>query len=209
VLIAVAGLLVGFGTRLSGGYTSGHGRCGVAAVATLDYGHGSLHDRRLDRRGVATSCDRRHAVKSSIALVCGLMFGAGLTISGMTAPQKVLGFLDILGPWDPRLIVVMATALAVIFAGFTAIRRRAKPFFAAAAAWPSSRAVDAPLVGGATLFGIGWGLVGLCPGPAIVDLSTGSPPILLFAVAMAVGMVGCNLTHPRRATTNASAAGTG
>jgi uncharacterized protein len=144
-------------------------------------------------------------VKTGIALLCGLMFGAGLTISGMTEPQKVLGFLDILGPWDPSLIVVMAAALVVTFAGFMAVERRATPLFAPNAAWPSNRDVDAPLIGGAALFGIGWGLVGLCPGPAIANLTTGAPPIVLFAVAMAAGMVARNLMHRRRATTNASA----
>jgi uncharacterized protein len=144
-------------------------------------------------------------VKTGIALLCGLMFGAGLTISGMTAPQKVLSFLDILGPWDASLVVVMAAAVIVTFAGFAVAKRRMKPLFAATAAWPANRAVDAPLIGGATLFGIGWGLVGLCPGPAIADLSTGSPPIVLFAVAMAAGMVAFNLMQPRRATTDTSA----
>ncbi len=144
-------------------------------------------------------------MKSGVALLCGLMFGAGLMISGMTEPQKVLGFLDILGPWDPSLIVVMAAALVVTFAGFMAVRRRATPLFAATLAWPSNREVDTPLIGGAALFGIGWGLVGLCPGPAIADLSTGSSPIVLFAGAMAAGMVARNLMNRRRATTDASA----
>ena len=148
-------------------------------------------------------------MKTGIAFLCGLVFGAGLTISGMTEPQKVLGFLDVLGPWDPSLVVVMAAALVVTFAGFVAVRRRGTPLFAATVAWPSAREVDAPLVGGAVLFGIGWGLVGLCPGPAIADLSTGSPAIILFGVAMALGMVARNLMRRRRATTNASAPETG
>jgi len=148
-------------------------------------------------------------MKTGIAFVCGLVFGAGLTISDMTEPQKVLGFLDILGSWDPSLIVVMAAALIVTFAGFTAVRRRGRPLLATAAAWPAAREVDAPLAGGAVLFGIGWGIQGLCPGPAIADISTGSPAVILFAVAMAVGLVARNLMRRRRAPTNASAPETG
>jgi len=148
-------------------------------------------------------------VKTAIAFACGLVFGAGLTISGMAEPQKVLGFLDVLGAWDPSLLVVMAAALVVACAGFAATRRRRTPLFAATAAWPPDRAVDAPLVGGAILFGIGWGIVGLCPGPAIADLSTGAPAVILFVVAMAAGMVVRNLTRRRHAAASASAPETG
>jgi uncharacterized protein len=132
------------------------------------------------------------------ALVCGLIFGAGLTVSQMTETQKIHGFLDVFGRWDPSLIVVMASALAVTFIGYGLARRRGAPLFAARALWPSRRDIDAPLVGGAALFGIGWGLIGFCPGPAIVDLSTGAPAVIGFVVAMAAGMAGCDLWQRRR-----------
>ena len=127
------------------------------------------------------------------ALVSGLVFGVGLAISGMTQPTKVLGFLDVLGfatgRWDPTLAFVMIGALAVAAPGFLLTRRRARPLFATIAAWPSKREIDRPLLAGAVLFGIGWGLVGLCPGPAIANLATFSPRIVAFVVAMAVGML--------------------
>jgi len=131
------------------------------------------------------------------ALVCGLIFGAGLLISGMTETQKVQGFLDITGAWDPSLAVVMAAALAVTFLGFVLARRQAAPVFVARALWPNRHDIDAPLVAGAAMFGIGWGLIGFCPGPAIADLSTGAPAVILFVVAMAVGMAGNNLMRRR------------
>jgi uncharacterized protein len=127
------------------------------------------------------------------ALVSGLIFGLGLAISGMTQPAKVLGFLDVLGmasgTWDPTLAFVMTGALAVAAPGFLLARRRTQPLFAKAAAWPSRRDIDRPLIAGAVLFGIGWGLVGLCPGPAIANLATLSSRILAFVIAMAIGML--------------------
>jgi uncharacterized membrane protein YedE/YeeE len=127
------------------------------------------------------------------ALVCGLVFGFGLAISGMTQPTKVLGFLDVLGlasgRWDPTLAFVMLGALAVAAPGFLLARRRTRPLFAPAAAWPSKRDIDRPLLAGAVLFGIGWGLVGLCPGPAIANLATLSSRVVAFVLAMAAGML--------------------
>ena len=127
------------------------------------------------------------------ALATGLIFGFGLAISGMTQPAKVLGFLDVLGialgTWDPTLAFVMIGALAVAAPGFLLVRRRARPLFAQAAAWPSRRDIDRPLIAGAVLFGIGWGLVGLCPGPAITNLATLSSRVVAFVIAMAAGMV--------------------
>ena len=124
-----------------------------------------------------------------IAFACGLIFGFGLPISGMLQPAKVLGFLDIAGAWDPSLAVVMAAALAVSWAGFALARRRAQPYCAAQWNWPDRTDIDAPLIAGSALFGIGWGLVGLCPGPALVDILTGSPKLIAFVIAMAVGMI--------------------
>ncbi|WP_210245630.1 DUF6691 family protein [Tardiphaga sp. vice278] len=123
------------------------------------------------------------------SLVCGLVFGAGLLISGMVQTTKVLGFLDIFGDWDPSLAVVMGAALAVSAPGFLLVRRRAQPLFAAQNFWPTKMSIDRPLVVGAALFGIGWGLVGLCPGPALENLATLSPAVIVFALAMAAGMV--------------------
>src|ERR1700704_5088073 len=98
------------------------------------------------------------------SLVCGLLFGAGLLISGMVQPSKVLGFLDIFGAWDPSLAVVMIAALAVSTPGFLLARRHARPMLAPESLWPAKKGLDHQLVMGSALFGIGWGLVGLCPG---------------------------------------------
>jgi len=123
------------------------------------------------------------------ALICGFIFGWGLLISGMMQPAKVLAFLDIFGNWDPSLAVVMAAALAVSAAGFALARRRGKPLLAAQSLWPTKSDIDRPLVTGAVLFGAGWGLVGLCPGPALENLATLSPRVVVFVIAMAAGMV--------------------
>jgi uncharacterized protein len=126
------------------------------------------------------------------AFLCGLMFGAGLVVSGLTDTAKVLGFLDVLaipkGGWDPTLAIVMAAALIISIPGFALARRRGRPVLADVAAWPTRTAIDRPLIVGAVLFGAGWGLVGLCPGPAITNLATLSPPVLLFVAAMIAGM---------------------
>jgi uncharacterized membrane protein YedE/YeeE len=122
------------------------------------------------------------------SLLCGLIFGAGLLISGMVQPTKVLGFLDIFGAWDPSLIVVMVAALAVALPGFMLANGRSRPLLTAQSFWPTKRDIDSPLLVGAALFGIGWGLVGLCPGPALESLTTLSPGIIAFVAAMAGGM---------------------
>jgi uncharacterized membrane protein YedE/YeeE len=119
---------------------------------------------------------------------CGLVFGTGLLISGMTDTQKVLGFLDVLGKWDPTLAFVMVGALAVSGAGYALIRP-GTPIMAGRHLWPEKRKVDQPLIVGAVLFGIGWGLVGLCPGPAIENLASLSPKVIVFVLAMIVGIV--------------------
>jgi uncharacterized protein len=138
------------------------------------------------------------------ALVSGLVFGLGLAISGMTQPTKVLGVLDVLGiasgTWDPTLAFVMIGALAVAAPGFLLARSRAQPLFAPAAAWPSRRDIDPPLIAGAVLFGIGWGLVGLCPGPAIANLAMLSSRIVAFVIAMAIGMLARDFWRRRRVT---------
>jgi uncharacterized membrane protein YedE/YeeE len=129
--------------------------------------------------------------------VCGFIFGWGLLVSGMINPAKVLAFLDIFGAWDPSLAVVMAAALAVSSVGFLLAKRR-PPFLAPQSQWSSKSGIDAPLVTGAALFGVGWGLVGLCPGPAIENLATLSPPVIVFVIAMAAGMALHDVWQKRR-----------
>jgi uncharacterized membrane protein YedE/YeeE len=123
------------------------------------------------------------------SLACGFIFGLGLLISGLVDPAKVLGFLDILGAWDPSLAVVMAAALAVSYIGFRIARQRPHPLLAPGSLWPTKADIDRPLLLGSALFGAGWGLVGLCPGPALENLATLSPPVIAFVAAMAAGMV--------------------
>jgi len=122
------------------------------------------------------------------ALICGLIFGLGLLISGMVQPSKVLAFLDIFGAWDLSLAVVMMAALVVSVPGFMLAERRRRPILTTQSVWPTKIDIDRPLVIGSTMFGIGWGLVGLCPGPALENLATLSPRVTVFAVAMVVGM---------------------
>ena len=124
-----------------------------------------------------------------VSLLCGLIFGAGLLISGMVQPTKVLAFLDIFGAWDPTLAVVMISALAVSVPGFMLATHGSRPLIAAQSFWPTKTNVDRPLVIGSALFGIGWGLVGLCPGPALESLATLSPAVFAFVAAMAGGML--------------------
>jgi uncharacterized protein len=137
------------------------------------------------------------------SLVCGFIFGLGLVISQMVSPAKVLAFLDIFGipsgTWDPSLAVVMAAGLAVTGIGYALLRPRT-PVFVPRSQWPTATAIDRPLISGALLFGIGWGLVGLCPGPAIANLATLSPGVIVFVIAMAIGMVGYDLWQSRTAS---------
>jgi uncharacterized protein len=117
----------------------------------------------------------------------GLLFGAGVTISGMVNPMKVLNFLDVLGNWDPTLITVMAGGLAATFFGYRLMFARGRPLFAAEFKLPATTPIDAKLVGGAVLFGAGWGLAGFCPAPAVASLAFGNSQSLIFVAAMAVG----------------------
>lgn len=129
-------------------------------------------------------------MNAAVALLSGILFGAGLLVSGMTNPAKVLAFLDVLGRWDPTLAFVMGGALAVASVGFALARRRERAWLGATFDLPTRRDIDAPLVGGAALFGVGWGLVGLCPGPALANLFRGSIEIAVFVAAMTAGVVG-------------------
>ena len=123
-----------------------------------------------------------------VALASGLLFGLGLTVSGMINPAKVLGFLDLAGDWDPSLAFVMAGAIPVAALGFALARRRPAPLCAPTFSGPTKTRVDVRLVVGAVLFGVGWGLVGYCPGPALASLRFGGWRTLLFVAAMLVGM---------------------
>jgi len=127
-------------------------------------------------------------ITNGIALATGLLFGAGLLISGMTQPSKVIGFLDVLGSWDPSLLLVMAGAISVHMVAYQVARRRKKPLLTAKWAVPSRRDIDSKLVIGAAIFGMGWGLSGYCPGPAVLSAATGGAKPLIFVAAMVVGM---------------------
>lgn len=121
------------------------------------------------------------------ALLCGALFGVGLAVSRMVDPAKVLGFLDVAGDWDASLAVVMAAALAVYAVGYPVVRRQPKPLLSNSFQVPMRKDIDARLVLGAGMFGIGWGLVGLCPGPALANLALGLAPIYTFVAAMLAG----------------------
>lgn len=122
------------------------------------------------------------------SLVAGALFGAGLAVSGMMNPAKVLAFLDFAGAWDPSLALVMGGALAVAAAGYRLAQRRAAPFAGPSFSVPQTKGIDARLIAGASLFGVGWGLSGLCPGPALAALVTGNIDIAIFVAAMLGGM---------------------
>ena len=129
-------------------------------------------------------------MRMAAGLVCGLIFGLGLAVSGMIDPARVRGFLDLFGTWDPSLAFVMGGALAVAVPGFRLVLRGSRPVLAPAFDLPTRRDLDARLIGGAALFGIGWGLAGYCPGPAIAALTLGAPATYVFLAAMLAGMLG-------------------
>jgi uncharacterized protein len=122
-------------------------------------------------------------------LLSGLLFGTGLTISGMVNPMKILNFLDIFGPWDATLIIVMGSGLVVTLLGYQIIFKRNAPLFATSFRLPTSQDIDAKLLGGAALFGLGWGLTGFCPGPAIASVVFGKTESITFVISMAAGMI--------------------
>lgn len=123
-----------------------------------------------------------------VAFVAGVAFALGLGIGGMTQPTRVLAFLDFAGDWDPSLALVMLGAVLVFAVAFRLGGRRGHPVLAPTFALPTRRDVDARLVAGAVVFGVGWGLGGLCPGPAVTSLASGEPEALLFVAAMLAGM---------------------
>ena len=124
-----------------------------------------------------------------VTYLAGVIFGVGLCISGMNRPEKVLGFLDIAGLWDPSLAFVMAGAIGVAFFAFRLAATRARAWLGDPMRLPTSTTVDRRLLAGSAIFGLGWGLAGVCPGPGIVDLGFFDPRAAVFVVAMLAGMV--------------------
>lgn len=127
------------------------------------------------------------AVKTAAGYLAGLLFGLGLAISGMTDPARVLGFLDIAGAWDPTLIFVLGAAVGTTFVGYRLVFARGTPLFSAKFQLPTKQELDAKLLGGAALFGVGWGLSGYCPGPAIASMGGLTLPLLALLAAMVLG----------------------
>ena len=127
--------------------------------------------------------------RTLVALLAGALFGLGLAVSGMMNPAKIVGFLDVAGDWDPTLAFVMGGALLVTIPAFRLILGRPRPILADSFALPKGSALDGRLLGGAALFGVGWGLSGFCPGPAVTALVTGLAPVFAFVAAMLAGMV--------------------
>ena len=121
------------------------------------------------------------------SLISGIIFGLGLTISSMTNPAKVIGFLDITGSWDPSLMFVMIGAILICFPVFYILRNNKKPLFALHFEIPKIKKIDSQLIFGSALFGAGWGTVGFCPGPAISSLALLNPLSILFVISMVVG----------------------
>ncbi|MGO9417975.1 DUF6691 family protein [Roseiarcus sp.] len=136
----------------------------------------------------------------------GLLFGLGLCLSGMTNPMKVLGFLDLAGAWDPSLAFVMGGAVVVAFFAFRVAKRRGRTLSGAPLDLPTSTAIDGRLIGGSLLFGVGWGLAGLCPGPAVTDIGFLDGRAALFVVAMIAGMAVFAVLPALRAAPTAKAA---
>ena len=132
---------------------------------------------------------RHTRLRPVAALAAGTLFGFGLALSGMLDPVRVQGFLDVFGAWDPSLAFVLGGAVAVAMAGMASIRRMSRPLLADRFHWPVNTRIDAPLVVGSAIFGLGWGLGGFCPGPAMASLSLGLTPTLAFVAFMLAGMV--------------------
>ena len=129
----------------------------------------------------------------------GLLFGVGLVVSGMADPAKVLNFLDLFGTWDPSLAFVMGGAILVAFMGYRLVFTRDKPIIGVSFHLPTGNDIDAQVIAGPAIFGIGWGLGGFCPGPALTAIGLGAPGTLAFLPAMILGMWGARLLAESRA----------
>jgi uncharacterized membrane protein YedE/YeeE len=138
-------------------------------------------------------------MNAALAFVAGLVFGIGLIVAGMANPAKVLAFLDLFGRWDPSLAIVMASAIPVSAIGYALARRRGTTLRGAALTLPTARDIDRPLVIGALVFGIGWGLAGICPGPALVLVGGGFLQGFVFVGAMLAGMLAFDFVKRARA----------
>jgi hypothetical protein len=143
-------------------------------------------------------------MKLIYALLTGLVFGVGIAISGMMNPAKVFNFFDIAGSWDPSLAFVMGGAVIVTFIGYRLVWRRDAPLFEGRFQVPTSNVIDARLVGGSAIFGIGWGIAGFCPGAAIPALGTGRWEVVLFLVAVTAGFYARRLVAPTRTDVKAA-----
>ncbi len=130
-----------------------------------------------------------------VCYLIGLVFGVGISISGMANPAKVINFFDVAGSWDPSLAFVMGGALAVTFIGYRFVLRREAPVLASRFHLPTRRDLDLRLIGGSALFGVGWGIAGFCPGGALPALGTGRSEVAIFVVALIVGIFAAKLAQ--------------
>lgn len=137
--------------------------------------------------------------------IIGLIFGVGISISGMANPAKVLNFFDVAGTWDPSLIFVMGGAVVVTFIGYRVVLKRPAPIMEQKFQLPTRRDLDLPLIGGAAVFGIGWGIAGFCPGGALPALGTGRSEVFIFVAALLAGIFAVNLLRRMRAPGGATA----
>ncbi len=135
-------------------------------------------------------------MKILVAFLAGLLFGLGLGVGGMIQPAVVLGFLDLFGQWDPRLAFVMGGAVVTAAIGYRLVLRRSRPLLDDAFHVPTSRTFDIRLVGGAALFGIGWGISGYCPGPALASLGAADPSLLALVASIVAGWWLASLVPP-------------
>ena len=188
-ILVIAGLLVGVGTRVANGCTSGHGVCGISRLslrgitATMFYlVAGGRHRCRL------SAPSGGDLMRAGWAFLAGGLFGAGLWLSGMTDTRKVQGWLDIFGDWDPTLAFVLGGAILPMAVAWR-LARRGAPKLGGSFPTPSEKRIGWPLAAGSMMFGAGWGLVGLCPGPAMASLTYGGLPGVIFLVAMIAGMI--------------------
>lgn len=235
VATSLAGLLVGYGTRLANGCTSGHGVCGIprlsirSIVAVLTFMTTGLMTRTLLAkstvlhqlvhegpgldsllpwisvsplvytvvgtglllatlyRAMTNDCKDKPSVMM-MSFIGGSLFAAGLCVSGMTKPTKVQNFLDMCTSWDPSLALVMGSAVSLNFVTFHYILSQEKPLCGDRFCVPTATKVTARLVTGAAIFGLGWAIGGICPGPALIGMSSGAPSYLVFVLAMVMGM---------------------
>lgn len=140
--------------------------------------------------------------RTVIALLAGLLFGSGLVLSGMTTPANIIAFLDIAGDWNPALAIVMASAIAVAAPAFLVVRRRQRTLLGEATALDNRRPVDRSLVLGSAIFGAGWGLSGICPGPGLVIAASGSVGAVVFVIAVSAGMLAIARWQKRSASSS-------